>query len=113
MIADIDSKAIETAADEFIGLVGLVEYKQLVEKLGTRRNRVFNFFGINPPRREAEVAIAEAEEKKQQKEQQKAAASGVGATNALEKKKRRGKASGTSAPKRPKLLESIFTSGPL
>ena len=68
LIADIDSKAIETTADEFISLVGLVEYKQLVEKLGTRRNRVFSFFGINPPRREAEAVIVEAEEKRQQKE---------------------------------------------
>ena len=68
LIADIDSKAIETAADEFIGLVGLVEYKQLVEKLGTRRNQVFSFFGFNPPRREAEAVIVEAEEKRQQKE---------------------------------------------
>ena len=70
LIADTNPKAIETAADEFVGPVGLVEYKQLVEKLGrTRRNRVFSFFGINPPRREAEAVIAEAEEKKQQREQ--------------------------------------------
>ena len=34
----------------------------------------------------------------------------MGATNALEKKKQRGKASITSAPKRPKLLELIFAS---
>jgi hypothetical protein len=34
----------------------------------------------------------------------------VGATSDLEKKKRRGKAGGASAPKRPKLLESIFAS---
>jgi len=93
--------------------VGSVEYKQLVEKLGgTRRNRVFSFFGINPPHCEAEAVVAEAEEKKQQKEQQKAAG-GVGATSALEKKKRRGKAGGARAPKRPKLLESIFASEPL
>ena len=92
MTADIDPKAIENAADEFVGPVGLVEYKQLVEKLGgVRRNRVFSFFGINPLRCEAEAAIAEAEEKKQQREQQKAAAGGVGATSALGKKKRRGK----------------------
>jgi hypothetical protein len=70
LIADIDSKAIEAAADEFVDPVGSVEYKQLVEKLGgTRRNWVFSFFGINPPRREAEAAMAEAEEKKQQSEQ--------------------------------------------
>ena len=70
LIADIDPKAIENAADEFVGPVGLVEYKQLVEKLGgVRRNGVFSFFGINPPRREAEAVIAEAEEKKQQREQ--------------------------------------------
>ena len=50
--------------------MGSVEYKQLVEKLGgTRRNRVFSFFGITPPRREAEAVVVEAEEKKQQKEQ--------------------------------------------
>jgi len=92
LTADIDPKAIETAADEFVGLVGLVEYKQLVEMLGgVRRNRVFSFFGINPLRREAEAAIAEAEEKKKQREQQKAVAGGVGATSALEKKKGRGK----------------------
>jgi len=65
-IADIDPKAIEAAVDEFVGHVGSVEYKQLVEKLGgTRRNRVFSFFGINPPRREAEALVAEAKEKKQ------------------------------------------------
>jgi hypothetical protein len=65
LIADIDPKAIEIAADEFVGPVGLVEYKQLVEKLGgTRRNWVFSFSRINPPRCEAEAAIAEAEEKK-------------------------------------------------
>jgi hypothetical protein len=104
LIADVDLKAIEAATDEFVGPVGNVDYKQLVEKLGgTRRNRVFSFFGINPPRREAEAVVAEAEEKKQQKEQQKAA----------EKRKRRGKVGGASAPKRPKLLESIFASEPL
>ena len=108
-----DPKAIEAAADEFVGPVGNVEYKQVVEKLGgTRWNRVFSFFIINPPRREAEAVMAEAEEKKQQKEKQKAAG-GVGATSALEKKKRRGKAGGACAPKRPKLLESIFASEPL
>ena len=70
LTADIDPKAIETAADEFVGLVGLVEYKQLVEMLGgVRRTRVFSFFRINPPGREAEAVIAEAEEKKQQREQ--------------------------------------------
>jgi hypothetical protein len=46
LISDVDPKAIEIAADEFVGPVGNVEYKQLVEKLGgTRRNRVFSFFG--------------------------------------------------------------------
>jgi len=69
LTADIDPKAIENAADEFVSPVGLVEYKQLVEKLGgVKRNRVFNFFGINHPCREAEAAIAEAKEKKQQRE---------------------------------------------
>ena len=34
----------------------------------------------------------------------------MGATSALEKKKRRGKAGGARAPKRPKLLELIFAS---
>ena len=52
--------------------------------------------------------LAEAKERKQQK-----AASGAGATSALEKKKRRGKAVGVTAPKRPKLLDSIFGSEPL
>jgi len=90
-----------------------VEYKQVVEKLGgTRRNQVFSFFGINPPSRKAEAAMAEVEEKKLQREQQKAAG-GVGAISVLEKKKRQGKAGGTGAPKRPKLLESIFASEPL
>ena len=113
LFADIDPKAIEAAADEFVGPVGSVEYKQLVEKLGgTRRNRVFSFFGINPPRHEAETAMVEAEEKKQQREQQKDAG-GAGATSALEKKKQRGKAGGASAPKHPKLLESIFASKPI
>jgi hypothetical protein len=32
---------------------------------GTQRNRVFSFFRINPPHREAEVVLAEAEETKQ------------------------------------------------
>ena len=65
LISDIDPKAIEVAADEFVGPIGNIEYKQLVEKLGsTRRNRVFSIFGINPPCREAEVVVAEAEEKK-------------------------------------------------
>ena len=44
--------------------------------------RVFSFFGINPPHREAEVMLADAEEKKQQK-----AAGGAGTTIILEKKK--------------------------
>ena len=69
LIADIDPKAIEAAADEFVGPVGSVEYKQVVEKLGgTRRNQVFSFFGINPPSRKAEAAMAEVEEKKLQRE---------------------------------------------
>ena len=66
LISDVDPKAIEAAADEFVDPVGSVEYKQLVEKLGgNRRNRVFSFFGITPPHREAEAVMAEAEEKKQ------------------------------------------------
>ena len=66
LIADVDPKAIEVAADEFVGPVGNVEYKQLVEQLGgTRRNRDFSFFGINPPHREAEAVVVEAKEKKQ------------------------------------------------
>ena len=102
LLTDVDPKAIEAATDKFVGPVGNVEYKQLMEKLGgTRRNRVFSFFGIDPPRRNAEAVLAEAEEKKQQK-----AAGCAGTTSALEKKKRRGKAAGTSAPKRPKLLDS-------
>jgi hypothetical protein len=113
LFADIDLKANEAAADEFVGPIGSVEYKQLVEKLGgTRRNRVFSFFGINPPCCEAETAMVEAEEKKQQREQQMVAG-GAGASSALEKKKQQGKAGGASAPKRPKLLESIFASEPL
>jgi len=43
---------------------------------------VFSFFGIVPPRREAEAMLAEAEEKKHQK-----AAGEASATNVLEKKK--------------------------
>ena len=102
LISDVDPKAIEIAADEFVDPVGNVECKQLVEKLGgTRRNRVFSFFGIDPPRRNAEAVLAEAEEKKQQK-----SAGCAGTTSALEKKKWRGKAAGESAPKRPKLLDS-------
>ena len=66
LLSNVDPKAIEAATDKFVGPVGNVEYKQLMEKLGgTRRNRVFSFFGINPPRREAEALLAEAEEKKQ------------------------------------------------
>ena len=66
LLSDVDPKAIEAAAEEAVGPVGNVEFKQLMEKLGgTRRNRVFSFFGINPPRREAEALLAEAEEKKQ------------------------------------------------
>jgi len=39
LTADIDPKAIEAVVDEFVGPMGSVEYKQLVEKLGgTRRN---------------------------------------------------------------------------
>ena len=84
LLSDVDPKAIKAAADEAVGTVANIEFKQLMEKLGgTRRNRVFRCFGINPPRREAEAVVAEAEEKKQQK-----AAGGVGATSALEKKKR-------------------------
>jgi hypothetical protein len=109
LITDVDPKVIEVAADEFVGPMGNVEFKQLVEKLsGTRRNRVFSFFGINPPYREAEAVLAKAEEKKQQK-----AAGGASATGTLEKKKRQGKAAGTSASKCPKLLELIFSLGTL
>ena len=65
LFADVDPKAIETTADEAVGPVGNVEFKQLVEKLGgTRKNRVFSFFGIVPPRSEEEALLAEAEEKK-------------------------------------------------
>ena len=65
LLTYVNPKAIEAAADEFVGPVGNVDYKQLMEKLGgTRRNRVFSFFGINPPRREAETVLAEDEEKK-------------------------------------------------
>jgi hypothetical protein len=82
LLSDVDRKAIEAAADEAVGPVGNVEFKQLMEKLrGTRRNRVFSFFGINPPCREAEAVLAEAEEKKQQR-----AAGGAGATSALKPK---------------------------
>ena len=50
MLPDIDPKAIEAAADEVVGPVGNVEYKQFMEKLGgTRRNRVFSFFEIILP----------------------------------------------------------------
>ena len=104
MLSDVDPKAIEAAADEFIGPVGNVEYKQLTEKIGgIRRNRVFSFFGVDPPRCGAEAVLVEAEEKKQQK-----AAGGAGATSALEKKKGRGKAAGTSAAKCPKVLDTIL-----
>ena len=66
MFADVDPKVIETATDEAVGPMANVECKQLVDKLGgTRKNRVFSFFEIVPPRREAEVLLAEAEEKKQ------------------------------------------------
>ena len=101
---DVDPKAIEAAADGFIGPVGNVEYKQLTEKLGgIRRNRVFSFFGVDPPRRGAEAVLVEAEEKKQRK-----AAGGAGATSALEKKKRRGKAAGASTTRCSKLLGTIL-----
>ena len=50
--ADVYPKVAETAADEAVGPMGNVEFKQLVEKLGfPRKNRVFSFFGIVPPRR--------------------------------------------------------------
>jgi hypothetical protein len=89
--------------------VANVEYKQLVEKLGgTRKNRVFSFFGIVPPHREAEVLLAEAKEKKQQKP-----TVGAGATIVLENKKRRGSAAGTGAAKHPRLLESLLGVSPL
>ena len=91
--ADVDPKVAKIAADKAIGPVGNVEFKHLVDKLGgTRKNRVFSFFGIVPPRREAEVLLAEAKEKKQQK-----AAVGTGATIVLENNKRRGSATGTGA----------------
>ena len=65
LFADVDSKVIKTVADEAIGPVANVEYKQLVEKLGgTQKNRVFSFLEIVPPCREAEALLAEAEEKK-------------------------------------------------
>ena len=68
LFADVDPKATEAVADEAVGPVANVEFKQLMEKLGdTRRNRVFNFFRIDPPRREAEAMLEEAKEKKQQK----------------------------------------------
>ena len=77
--------------------MGNVEFKHLVDKLGgTRKNRVFSFFGIVPPRREAEVLLVEAKEKRQQK-----AAVGAGATIVLEKKKLRGSAAGVGAVKFP------------
>ena len=42
LLSDVDSKAIEAAADEAVGPVANVEFKLLMEKLsGTRRNRVF------------------------------------------------------------------------
>ena len=69
---------------------------------------MFSFFGIDPPGREAEVMLVEAEEKNQQK-----AAGGAGATIVLEKKKRRGKTNGASAAKRSRLLESILGPDPL
>ena len=37
----------------------------------------------------------------------------MGTTSALEKKKWRGKTGGAKAPKRPKLLQSLFASEPL
>ena len=50
--ADVYPKVAETAADEAVGPMGNVEFKQLVEKLGgTWKNRVFSFFGIVPPPR--------------------------------------------------------------
>ena len=56
LFADVDPKVIEASANEAVGPVGNVEFKQLVEKLGgTQKNRVFSFFGIVPPRREAEA----------------------------------------------------------
>ena len=68
LFADVDPKAIETTADEVVGPVGNVEFKQLVKKLGgTQKNRVFSFFEIVLPCREAGALLAEAEEKKQQK----------------------------------------------
>ena len=109
--ADVDPKAIEAAADEAIGPVANVEFKQLLEKLGgTRGNRVFSFFGIDPPSREAKVMLAEAEAK--EKNQQKAGG-GAGATIVLDKKNRRGKTAGASAAKRSRLLESILGPDPL
>ena len=109
LFADVDPKVIEASANEAVGPVGNVEYKQLVEKLGgTRKNQVFSSFGIVPPRREAEALLAEAQEKKQQK-----ATGGVGTTIVLEKKKQRGGAAGAGAAKRPKVLESLLGMAPL
>ena len=80
IFADVDPKVIETTADEAVGPMANVEYKQLVEKLeGTRKNRVFSFFEIVLPCRKVEMLLAEAEERKQQK-----AVGGVGATIVLE-----------------------------
>ena len=65
MLADVDPKAIEAVANEAVGPVTNVEYKLQMEILGgTRKNRVFSFLDIVPPRRAADVLWVEAEEKK-------------------------------------------------
>ena len=68
LFADVDLKVIGAVADEAVGPVANVQYKQLMEKFGgTQKNRVFSFFEIVLPCREAGALLAEAEEKKQQK----------------------------------------------
>ena len=60
--------AVEMLADEAIGAEAAKERTLLQSRLGgTRNNRVFAFFEIEPPRRAADARVAEAEEKKKGK----------------------------------------------
>lgn len=100
--AEINVNSMESWADDIMGAECIDEYKAILQKLGkTRRNHVFQAFGIKAPQHVAAIRHQAAEEKrKQTKEAQGAKVAGGASTTAqLEQKKRKPSAKTSGPPK--------------
>ena len=96
----MDPTIIESRADEMVGPVSTTEHKALEGHLGgVRWNRVFHALGLSPPRRSAEVKLAEGQ--------------GTAPIGALEKAKRKRASSSTMPTKQSRVLDTHLNVSPL